>query len=116
MPIRSPILGRLASVSSRARYIARCRLSTMVRERLSPVISVTEMPVVSATACLAVKQGRESCQLCWVYCPDACITRGAPPVIELAYCKGCGICAVECPTKAIEMVAEGEHAACEIEP
>jgi pyruvate ferredoxin oxidoreductase delta subunit len=72
-------------------------------------------PVIDAAACSAAKQGRESCQLCWVYCPDACITRGAPPVIELAYCKGCGICAVECPTKAIEMVAEGEHAACEIE-
>ena len=71
-------------------------------------------PVIDAAACSAAKQGRESCQLCWVYCPDACITRGAPPVIELAYCKGCGICAVECPTKAIEMVAEGEHAACEI--
>ena len=72
-------------------------------------------PVIDAAACSAAKQGRESCQLCWVYCPAACITRGAPPVIDLAYCKGCGICAVECPTKAIEMVAEGEHAACEIE-
>ena len=50
LPMRSPILGRLASVSSRARYMARCRLSTTGRERLSPVISVTEMPVDSATA------------------------------------------------------------------
>jgi len=72
-------------------------------------------PVIDRAACSASKQGRESCQLCWVYCPDACITRGAPPVIELTYCKGCGICAQECPTHAIEMVAEGEHAACEIE-
>ncbi|MEM2541039.1 MAG: 4Fe-4S binding protein, partial [Candidatus Methanomethylicia archaeon] len=24
------------------------------------------------------------------------------------YCKGCGICANECPAKAIEMVLEGE--------
>jgi len=47
--MRSPILGRLRSVSSRARYIARCLLSTTVRERLSPVISVTETPVESAT-------------------------------------------------------------------
>ena len=28
--------------------------------------------------------------------------------IDLDYCKGCGICAVECPRKAIEMVREEE--------
>lgn len=72
-------------------------------------------PVIDPALCSAAKQGRESCQLCWVYCPDACITRGAPPVVELTYCKGCGICAVECPVTAIEMVPEGEHGACEIE-
>ncbi|MGC8974292.1 MAG: 4Fe-4S binding protein, partial [Thermoproteus sp.] len=26
--------------------------------------------------------------------------------IDYTYCKGCGICAHECPTKAIEMVPE----------
>lgn len=26
--------------------------------------------------------------------------------IDYDYCKGCGICANECPTKAIEMVPE----------
>ena len=72
-------------------------------------------PVIDPAVCSAAKQGRESCQLCWVYCPDACISRGAPPTIELAYCKGCGICATECPSGAIEMVNEGEHAACEID-
>jgi Pyruvate/2-oxoacid:ferredoxin oxidoreductase delta subunit len=25
---------------------------------------------------------------------------------DLEYCKGCGICAEECPTKAIEMITE----------
>ena len=70
-------------------------------------------PVIDAARCSAAKQGRESCQLCWVYCPDGCITRGAPPVIELTYCKGCGICAEECPSKAIEMVAEAEHGVCD---
>jgi pyruvate ferredoxin oxidoreductase delta subunit len=26
--------------------------------------------------------------------------------VNLIYCKGCGICAEECPTDAIEMVME----------
>jgi pyruvate ferredoxin oxidoreductase delta subunit len=29
------------------------------------------------------------------------------PVIDLKYCKGCGICAYECTAECIEMVKEG---------
>lgn len=71
-------------------------------------------PVIDASACSAVKQGRESCQFCWAYCPDGCVSRGTPPVIALDYCKGCGICAEVCPSKAIEMVAEAEHGICDV--
>lgn len=50
------------------------------------------------------------CTLCWVYCPDAAITRGEDdsPKIDYDYCKGCGICTNECPTKAITMKREEE--------
>ncbi len=43
------------------------------------------------------------CLFCWIYCPDAAIevdTSGEKPVvtgINLDHCKGCGICANECP-------------------
>lgn len=74
----------------------------------------SKRPVMDAEKCLAVKKGAETCQICWVYCPDACITRGVGPVIDLTYCKGCGICAQECPADAIEMVPEAPHGVCEI--
>jgi pyruvate ferredoxin oxidoreductase delta subunit len=48
------------------------------------------------------------CLLCWIYCPDACIKRGADDTVEIdyEYCKGCGICANECRVGAIEMKRE----------
>jgi pyruvate ferredoxin oxidoreductase delta subunit len=72
-------------------------------------------PVMDAAKCLAVKQGKLTCQICWVYCPDGCIARGVGPVIDLDYCKGCGICAQECPAGAISMEPEGEHGTCAID-
>ena len=46
--------------------------------------------------------------LCWAFCPDGAVQveEGQLKGIDLAHCKGCGICAQECPRKAIEMVEE----------
>ena len=55
-------------------------------------------PVKDAEKC-------NSCLLCWVYCPEASISKDDLEV-DYQYCKGCGICAVECPTGAMTMVKE----------
>jgi pyruvate ferredoxin oxidoreductase delta subunit len=48
-----------------------------------------------------------NCLLCWIYCPEPAIARGAKTIqFVYDYCKGCGICATECPTKAISMTEE----------
>ncbi len=59
-------------------------------------------PVIDQTKCI-------KCLLCWVYCPEPAITRHNDDRVEINYdyCKGCGICANECPVKAIKMVSEG---------
>ena len=48
------------------------------------------------------------CMFCWVFCPDGAIRveDGKVTGVDLAHCKGCGICARECPREAITMVEE----------
>ncbi len=44
-----------------------------------------------------------------MYCPDGIVweTKDGNIAIDYHYCKGCGICANECPTNAIQMIVEG---------
>jgi Pyruvate/2-oxoacid:ferredoxin oxidoreductase delta subunit len=49
------------------------------------------------------------CQDCALFCPDACMgldAAGAAPAVDLEHCKGCGICAHQCPRGVITMEAE----------
>ena len=52
------------------------------------------------------------CLRCWILCPDSAILVKDGKIVgtDLMHCKGCGICAVECPPKvtAIEMKLESE--------
>lgn len=68
----------------------------------------TERPMLDPEKCAAVKQNKLVCMQCWLYCPDGTISRTIPPQINYVYCKGCGICAEECPSKAITMKDEAE--------
>ena len=46
------------------------------------------------------------CGICSLYCPEFCISRQSDGYFrsDPFYCKGCGICAQECWTRAIKMV------------
>ena len=63
-------------------------------------------PVLDRNKCTPARRGVPACFLCWLYCPEAVMTKSLPPDIDLGYCKGCGICAQVCPTHAIDMVDE----------
>jgi pyruvate ferredoxin oxidoreductase delta subunit len=46
--------------------------------------------------------------MCRTVCPEGCIGENEEglPVPDYDYCKGCGLCAEECPSEAIEMKKE----------
>jgi pyruvate ferredoxin oxidoreductase gamma subunit len=55
---------------------------------------------------------REHCTRCWlcfVWCPEAAIVLDANdyPVVDYTVCKGCLLCAHECPTQAFSIEKEG---------
>jgi len=66
----------------------------------------TQRPVWDKEACI-------SCLLCWVFCPDSAITVRDGKMVGINYhhCKGCGICARECPPKvaALKMVDDRDE-------
>ena len=60
----------------------------------------TFVPVVDQEKCI-------KCSLCEIYCPEGCIHQEAGLFVPyLDYCKGCSVCAHECPRLAITMVLE----------
>jgi len=64
----------------------------------------TYMPVRDPAKCTI-------CLTCVIFCPDGAIhwhPEKGDIEFDLSFCKGCGICANECPTKAISMKIEQE--------
>lgn len=86
--------------------------------RVNPVSHLREKPRDNAetSATLAESQAREEasrcfncgtcvdCDTCLVFCPDLAIyCREGDYLVRTEYCKGCGICAEECPRGVISM-------------
>jgi len=63
----------------------------------------TSRPVWDEKKCI-------NCLLCWVYCPDTAVIVEDAKVkgIDYDHCKGCGICARECPPKVQAMTMASE--------
>lgn len=53
-----------------------------------------ERPIFQEKNCL-------QCLICWIVCPDSSVVlkEGKVAGFDYDHCKGCGICARECPTK-----------------
>lgn len=55
-----------------------------------------------------------SCDNCWTLCPDSAVLKlpgdrlheNAPYRFDYDYCKGCGLCAHECPCGFIAMTED----------
>jgi pyruvate ferredoxin oxidoreductase delta subunit len=75
--------------------------------------SLKEMPLgPSAEAGILTEPNAKCsrCLLCWVLCPEGVIGKENEQLeIDMNYCKGCGLCAHECPKHAIVMVREGDE-------
>lgn len=48
-----------------------------------------------------------ACDNCWVFCPEAAVSRvDGRYRIDFEFCKGCGLCAQECPRGVISLTEE----------
>ncbi|MCI2399663.1 FAD-dependent oxidoreductase [Aliiroseovarius subalbicans] len=87
--------------------VAERRFDTEIEGDLGRAAALAEANrCLSCGNCLA-------CDNCWTFCPDNAVIKtvelaqdGSHYLFDLDYCKGCGLCAHECPTGYIQMVPE----------
>ncbi len=97
--------------------------ATQVKEPILPIAERDDQAeIVQDLSAHAIQQEAErcfscgnclACDNCWTLCPDSAVLKttaqsstGADYVFDYDYCKGCGLCANECPCGYIQMEAE----------
>lgn len=71
-------------------------------------VSTDDIEHVIREAARCFSCGRcNDCDNCWIYCPDAAISRDSGEYeIDYDYCKGCTLCAAVCPRGVISVIEE----------
>lgn len=78
-----------------------------VRDFRETVLAFSEEEAVAEARRCFVCGSCTECGNCQIFCPDLSVKRdtaGFGYVIDLDYCKGCGVCVRECPRGAMKMV------------
>ena len=63
----------------------------------------SKKPIIDLEKCIPVKSGKPSCFNCWLYCPEAVVTRTIQPAQGGGGIGISKVCQEECPVKAISM-------------
>jgi 2-oxoacid:acceptor oxidoreductase delta subunit (pyruvate/2-ketoisovalerate family) len=85
----------------------------VLKERIKAFIEVTSgltenAALREAERCFSCGTCNE-CENCYIFCPDASVLREGEKIsqqVDYDFCKGCGICFVECPRRAISLEEE----------
>lgn len=92
--------------ASKQPVLAAARRRTSFEEMIGGLSPDTAL--LEARRCLSCGNCFE-CDNCYAVCPDNAVLKLGPGnrfAINYDYCKGCGLCAEECPCGAIEMIRE----------
>lgn len=89
-------------------------LKRSLKERIKRFLEVTSgltenAALREAERCFSCGTCNE-CENCYIFCPDASILKKLKEIshqVDYDFCKGCGICFVECPRRAISLEEEG---------
>ena len=88
-------------------------LKRSLKERIKRFLEVTSSLTENAALreaerCFSCGTCNE-CENCYIFCPDASILKKLKEIshqVDYDFCKGCGICFVECPRRAISLEEE----------
>ena len=88
---------------------SKCLPKGRIKEFTEVTSGLTEHAAFSeAERCFSCGTCNE-CENCYVFCPDASVLKKGESIshqVDYDFCKGCGICFVECPRRAISLEEE----------